>query len=390
MNEENKKLKVALVHDHITQFGGAERVLHIMHNIFPEAPIYTLFYDKQLTDTYFASADIHTSFLQKFPGIFKKRFRYMAPFAIPAVENIDLQGYDIVVSSSSFFSKGVITGPDTLHISYCHTPTKYLWELKEPNTKTKKIQSPAKILEKIALHFFRIWDYNSAYRVDYFIANSKDTKKRIRKVYKRDSFIIYPSVTTDMMDNGSKAQKNETKEVLSKLPNNFFLIVSQLQDYKNIDLAVEAFSKMKYPLVIIGDGPQKKKLKKMASDNIYFLGWQPDNIVKECYKRCRAYIYPGKEDFGISAVEAMLFGKPVLAFKEGGVLESVIEGVSGEFFENSHPAVLAEGVMRLNKSYADYNTQMIQGIGNKFNKERFKGEFRRILKRILYHEASVS
>lgn len=387
MSQTNNKLKVALVHDYMTQFGGAERVLHVMHNIFPKAPIYTLFYNPTLADIYFPEADIRTSFLQKLPKKLHKRFRYLAPLAIPAIENFNLAEYDIVLSSSAFFAKGVITSPDTIHISYCHTPTKHLWELKEEKTHQKDRGKIFKrVAEKLTLHFFRLWDFNAAARVDYFIANSKNTKRRIKKYYNQDSFVVYPCAGVQLMENGQRSDVMYKKSIKAQLPEKYFLIVSQLQDYKNIDVAVETFSRMKYPLVVIGDGPEKKRLQKMASDNVIFLGRQPDDIVKYAYQNCFAYIYPGREDFGISAVEAMIFGKPVLAYRAGGVLESVVEGVSGEFFDDLHPAVLADGVRRLMDNYETYSPAMIQSTGDRFSIDRFQGEFKRVLKRILAHE----
>lgn len=389
MNQTNNKLKVALVHDYMTQFGGAERVLRVLHSIFPKAPIYTLFSDPELADIYFPAADIRTSFLQKFPKKLHSRFRYLAPLAIPAMENFDLQKYDIVISSSAFFAKGVITSPDTIHISYCHTPTKHLWEFKEE--KRRKRDGIIKhILEKMTLHFFRLWDFNAAARVDYFIANSKNTKQRIKKYYNKDSFVVYPCASLELLENGQRSDAMHKKSILAELPEKYFLIVSQLQDYKNIDIAVEAFSRMKYPLVVIGDGPEKKELEKLASNNVIFLGRQPDDIVQYAYENCFAYIYPGREDFGISAVEAMIFGKPVLAYRAGGVLESVVEGVSGEFFDDLHPAVLADGVRRLVNNYEGYNPVMMRNIGNRYNTERFQNEFKRVLKRILAHEWEVA
>lgn len=387
--QKGSKLKVALVHDYLTQFGGAERVLYVFHNLFPSAPIYTLFYDEDIVDAYFPDADIRTSFLQKFPKILHKRFRYLALLSIPAVENFNLQDFNIVISSSAFVAKGIITGPDSIHICYCHTPTKYLWDFQEKDIQDNGGIKLKDLFDKSMLHFFRLWDFSAASRVDYFIANSKSTKKRIKKYYKRDSSIIYPSVGINFMEDGERADAITKRSIIQRLPEKYFLIVSQLQDYKKIDIAIEAFNKLKYPLVIIGDGPQKKYLEKIAGKNIYILGRQADNIVRHCYENCYAYIYPGREDFGISAVEAMLFGKPVLAYRAGGVLESVVEGVSGEFFDDLHPAVLADGVRRLRQNYESYSTQMIKSIGAKFDNDRFVNEFRRILKRILAHEMSV-
>ncbi|OGZ60872.1 MAG: hypothetical protein A2919_02385 [Candidatus Spechtbacteria bacterium RIFCSPLOWO2_01_FULL_43_12] len=387
MSHKKGKLKVALMHDYMVQYGGAERVLSVLHGIFPSAPIYTLFYDETVVRSYFAGADIRSSFLQKAPSFLRKRFKYLSLLAVPAVENFDFTGYDLVISSCAFFAKGIITDPDTIHVCYCHTPTKYLWEFHDKGSEKPHVKS---FVERIVAHVFRIWDFQAVSRVDYFIANSKHTKKRIKKYYKRDSFIVYPAVGKEIIDSGTKADMLYKRAILDKLPKDFYLIVSQLQDYKNIGVAVGAFNRMKYPLVIVGDGPEREKLEKMASENIIFLGRQPDNIVRECYERCRVYIYPGKEDFGISAVEAMLFGKPVLAYRSGGVLESVVEGVSGEFFDDLNPVILADGIRRINENYAGYNPQLIEGIGKRFSTERFKQEFKRVLKRILAHEWGVA
>lgn len=381
MGNNGKKLKVALVHDHLTTFGGAERVLFALHNMFPSAPIYTLFYKQNVVDAYFPSTEIKTSSLQKLPQFLLRRFYWISFLAIPAIENFNFSNYDIVISSSAFFAKGIITDHKTIHISYCHTPTRYLWEREEHKRNIFR-----KFTDILGTHILRLWDFNAASRVDYFIANSKYTKKRISKYYKRDAFIVYPPVDIDFIEQGDKSGAFAKKAILEKLPDKFFLIVSQLRKYKNIDVAIQAFNKLKYPLVIVGEGPLLKKLKQQAGENIIILGRQPDDIVEYCYQNCYAYIHPVNDDFGISPVEAMLFGKPVLAYRSGGALESIVEGVSGEFFNDLHPAVLADGVRRLNENYATYNDFLIKSIANRFNKERFQDEFRRVLKKILNYE----
>ena len=375
------KLKVALVHDTLNTFGGAERVLYALANIFPSAPIYTLFCNKNVVDAYFPDTEIKVSALQKFPGFLKRRFKWIAPFAISAVENFNFSDYDIVISSSSFFAKGVITGHETVHISYCHTPTRYLWENVGRGDSIFQ-----RFIDIIGTHILRIWDFSAASRVDYFIANSKHTKTRIKKYYKKDAFVVYPPVDIDLLDSGERSNSLHKKFVIDKLPQQFFLMVTQLQEYKNVKLAVQTFSKLKYPLVIIGDGPLKKELQNLAGENVIVLGRQPDDIVKYCYENCYAYIHPGEDDFGISPVEAMQFGKPVLAYMAGGALETVVDKVSGEFFDSRHPAVLADGIRKLNNNYSNYNTAVIKNLGNRFRKERFQDELRRILKKILAHE----
>jgi len=381
MGEANKKLKVALVHDHLSTFGGAERVLYALHNMFPSAPIYTLFYNNDVVNAYFPDAKVKASFLQKFPKLLRRRFKWIAPLAISAVENFNFSEYDIVISSSAFFAKGVVVGHDTIHISYCHTPTRYLWE---NNKKEEKLFK--RIVDMIGTHLLRIWDFSSAGRVDYFVANSKYTKKRIEKYYKKDAFVVYPPVDIDFIKNGELTSSLNKKAILDKLPQKFFLMVTQLQEYKQVKLVTETFSKLKYPLVIIGDGPLKKELKKIAPQNVFILGKQPDDIVKYCYKNCYAYIHAAEDDFGISPVEAMQFGKPVLAYAAGGALETMVGSVNGEFFGAHHPAILADGLRRLMLNYPDYNDVVIKNLGNRFKKERFQEEFRRILKRILVHE----
>lgn len=381
MGNNDQKLKVALVHDSLITFGGAERVLYALHNMFPAAPIYTLFYKRDIANLYFPSAKIKASFLQKFPSTLKKRFKWLAPLAIPAIESFDFAKYDIVISSCAFFAKGVITSAGTVHICYCHTPTKYLWELSAGKGSFLK-----KAVDLVGTHFLRIWDFASSDRVDYFIANSKYTKKRIKKYYKKDAFVVYPPADIAFIDNGERASKLQKDSIVQKLPENYFLIVSQLQNYKNIDVAVRAFSKLKYPLVVIGEGPLYKKLKKTAGKNTIFLGRQSDDVVKYCYENCYAYVHPAKDDFGISPVEAMLFGKPVLAYRGGGAQESVVEGVSGEFFDDAHPAVLADGVRRLVENYDNYSETMIRQIGARFSKERFAEELRRVIKKVLVYE----
>ena len=373
MNE----LNVALVHDHLMKYGGAERVLSALHGLFPKAPIYTLYADDRVIREHFPNATIHTTFLQRFPAAYRRRFRYVAPLAISAIEGIDLSAYNVVISSSAFFAKGVITRPDALHISYCHTPPRALW-------KTGEEPAPSLISGLfgggVATHFLRLWDAQAASRVDRFVANSHAVRSRIGKYYRKGAAIIYPPVEPDNGIRGTRTSPLDKRVILSSLPEDFFLVVSQLYPHKRVDVAVEAFGKLKYPLVIVGDGPQREELEALAGARTMFLGHQPDDVVQECYKRCRAFIHPGEEDFGMAAVEAMFAGKPVLAYRRGGVCESVIEGETGEFFDALHPAVLADGVRRLNDRFASYDANHIREVASRFGKERFAKEFREFLR----------
>ncbi|OWK27111.1 MAG: hypothetical protein US76_00610 [Parcubacteria group bacterium GW2011_GWA2_38_13b] len=370
---QNKK--VALIHDYLLCFGGAERVLKSFHEMFPEAPIYVICYDKKITDKFFPNVKIISSFAQKIPYFWKKP-KYLLPFLPLAVESFDLSAYDLVISSSSAFAKGIITKPKTTHICYCHAPMRFAWDYYYEYGKSRSSFRGLKgIFTKIILHYMRIWDRHCEARVDHFIANSNFTKERIKKFYRRDAEVIYPPCV-------SAELQNYRCENIRSDQNNYFLIVSQLRYYKRIDIAIEAFNKLEFPLVIIGDGDDRRRLQRMAKPNIEFLGWLKDEDVAEYYSKCKAFIFSGEEDFGITAVEAMSFGKPVIAFRRGGVTESVIEGMTGEFFDDLEPAVLADGVRRILENYKNYNPDIIKQRSMEFDKEKFKDSIIRYLDKI--------
>lgn len=362
-------MRIALIHDYLTSFGGAEKTFKVLTEIFPRAEIYTLFYNPKIKQKFFPKTKIHTSFLQKFPAILKKKYQLLLPFLPVATETLDFREFDMVISSSFSFAKGIITRPKTTHICYCHTPTRYLWDARREEKTLWK--NP---ISRALFHYARIWDRQASERVDYFIANSKTTQKRIKKYYKKDSTIIYPPVEISKKLNPKPHILNPKKE--------FYLIVSQLRKYKRIDLAIEAFNKLGLELVIIGEGPEKKKLKKLAKKNIKILGWQPDKVVSKYFKNCTAFIFPGEDDFGIAPVEAMAYGKPVLAYRKGGATETVIERKTGEFFDRQDPAILAAGIRRLRQNLSKYNPKIIHKHAEKFSRERFEKEFRRLVRKV--------
>ncbi len=371
MNSINPK--IAIVHDFLTYFGGAEQVLKSLHHLYPKAPIYTLLYDEKKMKKYFPDAKIVPSFLNKFPGFMRKRKKYLLPFLSTAAETIDLRDYDVVISSSSSFVKGIITKPRTIHICYCHATTRLLWAWYYNYLEENNISGWRKFFIVPILHYLRLWDKSAADRVDYFIANSTNTADKIRKFYNKESKLIYPPVDVLKFQGSGPAEGEK----------DYFLIVSRLSAYKKVHVAVEAFNKLELPLVIIGDGEERKRLEKIAEKNIKFLGFQPEDKIIEYYQNCQAFIFSGEDDFGIAPVEAMSFGKPVLAYRRGGAIETVIPGVTGEFFSDLIPEILADGVRRMKNNYANYDANIIKEHARKFGREKFEANMKEFVESLI-------
>ena len=351
-------MKIALVHDFLTQNGGAEKVLWAFKQIYPDAPIYVLFSNKEKFKGMFNPKDIHNSFLQKFPWILTK-YRWYLSFMPSAIESLDLSEFDVVLSSASAFGKGIITQPGTVHISYCHTPTRYLWSDSHKYIKNLKMPGIVKKILPLLLNKLRVWDKMAAERVDYFIGNSYTVKERIWKYYNRVSEVIYPPVETYKF---RIAEEGELKD--------YFLVGGRLVNYKKIDLVIRAFNRLGLPLIVYGSGPEYKNLVKMAKSNIKFVGRVDDKKLAKLYREAQAYIQPQVEDFGITAVESMASGRPVIAFNQGGSLETVKEGLSGTFFKDQDWASLAEVVLNFNSN--DYNSKEIKRYAERFNLDIFK------------------
>lgn len=357
-------MKVALVHDYLIRFGGAERVFFSLRNIFPKADIYTLLYDERKMGQFFTNIKVHTSSAQKFP-LSRKYPRLFAPLMPSAVESLDLREYDLVISSSTAFAKGIIIRPKTVHICYCHTPTRFVWDY------AHQYDSRLAFLRKILVHYLRIWDRAAANRVDYFIANSQTTAERIKKYYGRESKVIYPpacNVSHNVADDNIARPKEE-----------YFLIVSQLTPHKKIDLAINACNKLEIPLIIIGAGRDQRRLMKMARSNVKFLGWQTDEVVKQYYQHCFAFLFPGEDDFGIAPVEAMSYGKPVLAYRAGGATETILEHITGEFFDDLVVESLADGIRRLKINYEHYDPNLARQQAARFSQEVFDREIKKFV-----------
>jgi len=343
-------MKIALVHDYLNQYGGAERVLEAFTEIYPKAPIFTLIHDKR----FFPEKKIFTSFLQKTPFA-KKHHRYFPPLMPLAVEKFDLSDYDVVLSDTASFAKGVITKPETLHICYCHTPTRYVWDDSHKYIREFSMPKIAKFFIPFFMNYIRLWDREAAHRVDKFLCNSKFIGSRIKKYYKRDAQVIYPPVDVNRFIPKGKVS-------------NYFLMIGRLLPYKRFDLGIEAFNKLGMPLKIIGSGPEKKKLQKLANPNIEFLPEVDD--LEKYYQSCQALIFPQEEDFGLVAVEAMACGRPVIAFKGGGALETVKEDKTGIFFNEQTVDSLIKAVRNFNAN--KFNSKVIRSHALKFDKEIFK------------------
>jgi len=356
-------MKVALVHDFLNQVGGAEKVLEIFHEIFPRAPVYTITYDEKETRGAFKHLNIKTSFIQRLPfGV--KQYKWYISMMPAAIEQFDFSKYDIVLSDCSAFSKGVIVRPETLHISYVHSPTRYIW--KDTHSYTEEIKQPGVIKKMLplVLQKIRTWDQLAALRVDKMIANSKTVSERIEKYYKRKSDIIYPPVETG-------------KYYISNDIDDYFLVVSRLRPYKRVDLVVEAFNALRLPLKVIGTGEKLETLKKMANDNIEFLGPVSDKEKAYYLSRCKAFIHPQEEDFGITALEAMASGRPVIAYKKGGAVETVIPKKTGILFEDQSPWSLVDVVRDFNDK--DFNPEEIRKRALDFDIKLFKNRIEKYI-----------
>lgn len=356
-------MKVALVYDRVNKWGGAERVLLALHKIFPDAPLYTSVYNKN-TAKWAEVFDVKTSFLQNFP--FAKSFHELYALLMPiAFESFNFDEFDLVISVTSEAAKGIITKPKTLHICYILTPTRYLWSGYDQYFKNLLLR----FFAKPAVSYLRTWDKVAAFRPDKYIAISTAVKNRIKKYYDKDSEVIYPPAALGVVMRAglpsemANGKKNE----------DYFLIVSRLVYYKRVDIAIKAFNKLNLPLKIIGRGSQEESLKKQANSNIEFLENLTDDKLSFYYKNSKALIFPGDEDFGLVMVEAQNFGKPIIAFKKGGALDIVREGITGEFFESQTPESLIKVLEKFNSK--SYNSKLCRENAERFSFQNFKSSF---------------
>ncbi|HLM69001.1 MAG TPA: glycosyltransferase [Longimicrobium sp.] len=329
-------MKVALVTDWMDTYGGGERVLYELHRMFPDAPIYTAVYDARKTLPALRAAKVVTSFIQRIPLVRRSHMAFL-PLMPMAFEEFDFSAFDLVISVSTACAKGIVTRPGTLHLCYCNTPCRYIWDLYPEYTRGKLMRP---FFAPVA-HWLRIWDRVSSDRVDHFISNSREIAGRVRRHYRRDSEVVYPPVDTGAIrPNGLP-------------PEDFYLVVSRLVGYKRVDLAVEAATRLGRRLVVVGRGPEMKRLRALAGPTVELRGWAEDEEVASLYARCRGFLFPGLEDFGIAPVEAQAAGRPVVAYARGGALETVVDGVTGVFFEEQTVDSLVDGILRLEAMETD-------------------------------------
>ncbi len=362
-------MKVAIVHDWLVTYAGAEKVLEQILQLYPEADIYSLvdFLPDNQRD-FIMHKKVHTSFMQNLPKV-KTRYRSYLALMPLAIEQFDLRGYDLIISSSHCVAKGVLTGPNQVHISYVHSPVRYAWDLQGQYLKEAGLTHGAKSwIAKAILHYIRIWDTRTANGVDYFLANSHFITKRIWKCYRREADVIYPPVDIN-------------KFVAKSVKEDFYLTASRMVPYKKINLIVDAFTQMPdKKLVVIGDGPDFAEIKAQAGKNVEMLGYQPDEVLQDYMQRAKAFVFAAEEDFGIVPVEAQASGTPVIAFGRGGALETVndltTDAPTGVFFKEQTSASLKQGVVEFEANQAKFTPENCRHNAEKFSINRFKSEFK--------------
>ena len=355
-------MRAAIVHYWLLNWRGGEKVLESLCRLLPDADIFTLFYDPAAVSDEIRRHKVTTSFLNPL----RRHYRQLLPLMPMALEQFDLRGYDLVVSSESGPAKGVLTSSSTRHICYCHTPMRYLWDL-YPAYLNEWCPVWKRALLAPLSNYLRLWDFASAARVDEFIANSKNVRSRIRKAWRRESQVVYPPVPVE--------------NFYWREPEDYYLVVSELVAYKRVDMAVRAFSRLGRPLRVVGDGPELKRLKRMATGNIEFRGRVGDAELRELLARCRALIVPGEEDFGITPVEALASGKPVIALGRGGTVESVpaADPLGGVFYDEPDETELVGAVERFERVEAQVRPRELQAWAAQFSEACFQARMREIL-----------
>jgi glycosyltransferase involved in cell wall biosynthesis len=354
-------MRVAIIHDYLNQYGGAERVLEALHCLYPDAPVYTSIYDPAVMPDFYRTWDIRTSWMQRLPGWRRHFQRYFLLYP-SAFESFDLRGYDLILSSSSAYAKGVIPPPGARHVCYCHTPMRFAWRTND-YIKREEIGGLQRLVLPILLTYVRLWDVATTPRVDLFVANSRAVAARIARYYGRTATVIPPPV--------------DLSPYRPWVPGNFYLAGGRQIPYKRLDLAVRAFTALGLPLKVFGDGRDRERLQALAGSNIEFLGQIGEEQRRDLFASCRAFIFPGEEDFGITPLEAMSAGRPVIAYAAGGALETVIEGVTGRYFHEQTAAALAVAVAAARGDR--YDPSVIRRHAEGFGRDVFLRRMREVI-----------
>jgi glycosyltransferase involved in cell wall biosynthesis len=371
MDSSNRTLRVALVHDWLTGMRGGEKCLEVLCELYPNAPIYTLLHAKGTMSPLIESKEIHTSFVQHFPRV-EQKYRVYLPVFPFAIESFDFSQYDLIISTSHCVAKGAIPRNDALHICYCFTPMRYVYEMYDEYFGKGQAGTLTRAAMRVIAPPLRRWDKKTANRVHHYVAISEHIRKRIQRHYHHEAEVIFPPVDTERFQ-------------LSTKNDGYHLIVSALVPYKRVDLAIHAFNKSGARLIVVGKGPDEVKLRRIANSTIEFVGWKRDNELAQLYAGCTALVFPGEEDFGIVPLEAMACGKPVIAFGKGGVLETVQEGISGIFFPEQTIEALENAIakaasirfdgQKIRRRALHFSRNIYKEKMKKFIEEKIEGHF---------------
>jgi glycosyltransferase involved in cell wall biosynthesis len=352
-------LKVAIVHYWLVNMRGGERVVEALCELYPDADIYTHVAEPEVLSETIRRHRMQETFIARLPGA-RRRYQKYLPLMPLALEQLDLRAYDLVISSECGPAKGVITTPRTLHVCYCHSPMRYVWDMYWDYL--KGVPRPLRPAARVLLHYVRRWDLASAFRVDHFLANSEFVARRVHKHYRRNADVIHPPVDVEAFG-------------LADSIDDYYLLVGQLVPYKRADLAVRAFSRAGKRLVVVGDGEQLADLRRLAGPTVDVMGRQPVSVIREKYSRCRALVFPGEEDFGIVPLEAMASGRPVIAYGRGGALETVVEGRTGLFFHEQTEESLLAAVEKFEGIEDTFDPAAIRHHASAFDRNVFKAKF---------------
>ena len=367
MDTTHRNLRIALVHDWLTGMRGGEKCLEVLCELFPNAPIYTLLHVQGAMSPLIESKEIHTSAVQRFPQVEKKYRMYLPVFPF-AIESFDFSEYDLLISTSHCVAKGAIPRSGALHICYCFTPMRYVYEMYDEYFGKGQAGITVRFAMSFVAPLLRWWDTKTANRVHHFVAISNHVRERILRHYNREAEIVFPPVDTERFQ-------------ISFKDGGYYLIVSALVPYKRVDLAIQVFNKNGARLIVVGKGPDEAKLRRAASSTIEFVGWKSDDELARLYAGCKALIFPGEEDFGIVPLEAMACGKPVIAYGKGGVLETVQEGISGVFFPEQSVQALDDALTRAASMH--FEPQKIRERALQFSRDIYKERMKKLIEQKL-------